>query len=201
MATKNRRVATYLPSDVDAKFKEYKEQKSIDGDSEALINILRDYLGVAHQEPEVSYLLLPDLLKRVEALESENFITQGQLDGFKSEVRKDIALTISAQPHAKEKVKSSGEQVAEDSEPDSSPLQLGLVGKAENEDSELPSNLPDGLSGVALSRYLGVDRSTLSGAKKKGREYLLNWSAKKDPNGKSWEYREDEKLYRVVIPL
>ena len=97
MATKNRRVATYLPPDVDEKFKEYKEQNSIDGDSEALINILRDYLGVTHQEPEVSYLLLPNLLKRVEALESENFVTQEQLSDFKNEVTKDVAMALARQ--------------------------------------------------------------------------------------------------------
>ena len=200
MATKNRRVATYLPPEIDEKFKEYKEQNSIDGDSEALINILRDYLGVAHQEPEVSYLLLPDLLKRVEALELEQFVTQDQLNGFKNDVRKDIALIISAQPHPKEKIKYP-EKAVQEGESDSSPVQLGIVQNSDDKDSELPISSPVSLNGVGLSKHLGVGRSTLLRAKKKGKPHLLEWSAKKDPDGKSWEYREEDGLYYVAISI
>lgn len=200
MGTKNRRVATYLPPDVDEKFKEYKEQNSIDGDSEALINILRDYLGVAHQEPEVSYLLLPDLLKRVEALESAKFVTQDQLNDFKNDVRKDIVLAISTQSRPKEKTKPS-EKTSEDDEfnssSNSSPLQLGLVQKSENEDSISSS----GIQGKDLSKRLGVNPSTISANKNKGVSHFFEWSMEKDPDGKPWEYSEEEKLYHVVIPV
>lgn len=197
MATKNRRVATYLPSDIDEKFKEYKEQKSIDGDSEAIIRILRDYLGVAHQEPEVSYLLLPDLLKRVEALEASMFVTQGQLNDFKNQARKDIALTISAQPQSKEKAKASA-NANQDSESsnssDSSPLQLGLVEKSNDKVSSELSG-PDGINGIEMAKHLGVSRGTLSTHKNKGHDYFAQWSSEKDPDGKSWRCGEDKLYY------
>ena len=202
MATKNRRVATYLPPDVDEKFKEYKEQKSIDGDSEALINILRDYLGVTHQDTEVSYLLLPNLLKRVESLETSTFVTQDQLNDFKDDVRKDIALTISVQPHSREKPSTRGKRDSElNSHSESSPLQLGLVEKSEDKGSELPDSSPSGIQGKDLSKHLGVNPSTISANKNKGPSHFSEWSREKDPDGKSWEYREDDKLYYIVIPV
>lgn len=49
MPTKNRRVATYLPKEIDDRFSAFKADRGIEGDSQALIAILSEFLGVSQQ--------------------------------------------------------------------------------------------------------------------------------------------------------
>lgn len=49
MPTKNRRVATYLPQELDASFEAFKVARDIEGDSQALITVLSEFLGVSQQ--------------------------------------------------------------------------------------------------------------------------------------------------------
>lgn len=46
MPTENRRIATYLPKEVDEKFKAFKLERGIKGDSHALLIVLSEFLGV-----------------------------------------------------------------------------------------------------------------------------------------------------------
>jgi hypothetical protein len=49
MPTKNRRVATYLPQEINDRLSAFKADRGIEGDSQALITILAEFLGVAQQ--------------------------------------------------------------------------------------------------------------------------------------------------------
>lgn len=54
MPTENRRVATYLPKEIDSAFQAFKDERGI-GDSAALILILCERLGVTHSVNQVDY--------------------------------------------------------------------------------------------------------------------------------------------------
>lgn len=69
MATKNTRVAAYLPPDIEQAFKVFKAERGL-GESKALIAILAEYFGVNQEVVHPSSL---DLIKRIEALEAEVF--------------------------------------------------------------------------------------------------------------------------------
>ena len=85
MPTKNRRVATYLPQEISASFEAFKVARDIDGDSQALITILSEFLGVsqqvAHSVNSAEYVTKAEL----EALSAKvaHLIEQMQnIDGF-----------------------------------------------------------------------------------------------------------------------
>lgn len=79
MATKNRRVAAYLPPEVDKAFIEFKiknelatEDSPHQNDSQALIQLLSELLGVTHQvEHSVSRQLDIEMAIQLEALKAE----------------------------------------------------------------------------------------------------------------------------------
>lgn len=75
MSTQNRRVATYLPKDIDEMFQAFKTERGIDGDSKALLVILSEFLGVSQKVGhEVDYSSfatqsqLNDVLSKLSAL-------------------------------------------------------------------------------------------------------------------------------------
>lgn len=70
MPTENRRVATYLPKEIDSAFKAFKDERGI-GDSAALILILCERLGVTHSVNQVDY---------------SRFATVGQLEELAAKV-------------------------------------------------------------------------------------------------------------------
>ena len=70
MPTDNRRVATYLPKEIDSAFKAFKNERGI-GDSAALILILSERLGVTHSVNQVDY---------------SRFATVGQLEELAAKV-------------------------------------------------------------------------------------------------------------------
>ena len=76
MPTENRRIATYFPKDIDDKFNAFKLSRGIRGDSQALLTIVSEFLGVTQ---EVAHLSSPDLLSRFETLEKVVFKIQQQL--------------------------------------------------------------------------------------------------------------------------
>jgi hypothetical protein len=79
MATKNRRVAAYLPPEIDRAFVEFKvrhglatEDSPNQNDSQALIQLLSEFLGATHQvNPPVSHQPDIKLISRIELLETE----------------------------------------------------------------------------------------------------------------------------------
>lgn len=79
MATKNRRVAAYLPPEVDKAFVDFKikhglatEESPHQNDSQALIQLLSDLLGVAHEvDRPVSHQLDIEVAIQLESLKAE----------------------------------------------------------------------------------------------------------------------------------
>jgi hypothetical protein len=67
MATKNQRIAAYVPENVYQKYQSFKAEKGL-GDSQALIQILSEYFGVSHTEPLGSSLTLVERVERLEEL-------------------------------------------------------------------------------------------------------------------------------------
>jgi hypothetical protein len=67
MATKNQRIAAYVPENVYQKYQSFKAEKGL-GDSQALIKILSEYFGVTHSEPLGDSLTLAERVERLEEL-------------------------------------------------------------------------------------------------------------------------------------
>jgi hypothetical protein len=67
MATKNQRIAAYVPENVYQKYQGFKAERGL-GDSQALIQILSEYFGVTHSEPFGGSLTLVERVERLEEL-------------------------------------------------------------------------------------------------------------------------------------
>lgn len=75
MPTQNRRVATYLPKEIDDRLKAFIEERKLKGESQALITILSEFFGVSHPATRqvdysgfVSQEQFKDLLDKVSEL-------------------------------------------------------------------------------------------------------------------------------------
>lgn len=77
MSTENRRVAAYLPKNIDDQLKAFKTDRGLKGDSQALIAILEEYFGVSR---EVAY---PKILP---------FDTESFRDGLLSELKSELLI-------------------------------------------------------------------------------------------------------------
>lgn len=76
MSTQNRRVATYLPKEIDDRLKTFILERGLKGDSSALIVILSEYFGVSYQVAQ--------------KVDYSSFVTQEQFN--------DLTAKISALP-------------------------------------------------------------------------------------------------------
>jgi hypothetical protein len=81
MPTENRRIATYFPKGVDEKFTAFKIDRGIRGDSQALLTIVSEFLGV---NQEVAHSSSPDFLDRFKSLEKIVFQIQQELEQLRS---------------------------------------------------------------------------------------------------------------------
>lgn len=192
MATKNRRVAAYLPLEVDKAFIEFKIERGLAteespnrSDSQALIQLMSEFLGVGHS---VAYSSESDVLQRLSGLEKEVAHLKTQVDenqritkGMKDEVISELTSEL----------------------PSSVPDQMNLLetqsadqGFTPSVDS-VPQDLLDGLSAVNLSKRFKADRGTLTKYRRMGEKHFLVWSQDKDPDGLAWEFR-DSKYYPVT---
>lgn len=187
MSTKNRRVAAYLPLHVDEAFKAFKSERNIDGDSEALIAILSEYLQVAQEIASPSSL---NLFQRIEALEAEvsnlksNLLSKPNVEPQEAKAESEESKLLSS---------LQGE--------------LLIISKSEPEkdDDELPSEPQVAslgpLSNGALAKRLGVTPGLVSQKKLKYQaspDDFVQWSKTKDPDGIGWEYHKDDKRYHPV---
>jgi hypothetical protein len=83
MPTAKHRIAAYLPPEIDEKFQAFKQERGV-GDSQALILILSEFLGVSHEVSHASSLDV-DVLKN--ELLSELL---GELDSKFSELKDEL---------------------------------------------------------------------------------------------------------------
>ena len=123
MATKNRRVAAYLPPEVDEAFVAFKIQRGLaskdaphQNDSQALIQLLTEYLGVSPQEGySVSYM--------------EGLVTVQQLEALKAELKASISELSSGLLSVNSRVEAlqPGDSQVFDEITSSTPGQLNLL--------------------------------------------------------------------------
>lgn len=191
MSTKNRRAAVYLPSDIDEALAIFKDNRRIDGDSAALIAILREFfeLGAtkAHQSsPELIEERLTSLEKgraaisflanRVEVLERQ-LVEQAQQFG---ELK---ALVAQPQPT---QLKSA----------DSSEVTLSLPLAT---DAQKSSELSP-LGTEALARRFGIGKDAVQrwvgkGQRAKTPEQIEKTTKERDPAGIAWSYDLSSRLF------
>lgn len=162
MGTDNRRVAAYLPKEIDDRLKEFISERGLKGDSPALIEILSEYFGVSRQVAQsVDYSL---------------FVTQSQFE--------ELAAKVSELSAANEKSIPLGSLISK--LPDRVRRLEDKVAFLEIAKSQGAT-----LSTGELAKRLGIDSSTLShwkstGKKGKSPDELLKATREKDPEGIGW---------------
>ncbi len=216
MATQNRRIAAYLPPEIDQKLKAFKIDAGLatkrnpnKNDSQALIAILSQFFGL-NQEPAYSSAVqlrqdLSDLEAKVEQLSSALTEKIAHLENdfaaFK-QAKADMEETLQSHPKsdAADNLFAIPGQldlldfIQSHSKGNSEPIEIG---ESLLPESVIPSRLLKGLSAEQLAKRFPVSRSTIEVHRKKGREHFRKWSAAQDPDGIPWEYRQ-RKYYPAV---
>ena len=187
MATKNRRAAVYLPPDVDNALAVFKDQCGLEGDSQALIAILREFFGLG---ATTAYRGSPDLADRVTNLERNYSSLEELRQQFElwrnrlAELQQRTDLIEGAR-----RVQAlSPSQLLSDSP------QLSLI----------PGDDPARcLNYKKLAKRLGVSTGTLGRRKREGHQGMTfeQWSEANDPDGLMWSYDSQANNYKVVSPV
>lgn len=162
MPTQNRRVATYLPKELDDRLKAFIAEHDLKGDSPALIAILSEYFGVSQQiAQKVDY---------------SSFVTQEQFN--------ELVFKVSEVASVTERSNSLSNIIGK--------LSDKLMRLEERiEALEVIKDSTSTLSTGELAKRLGIDASTLShwkstGKKGKSPDELLKATREKDPHGIGW---------------
>jgi hypothetical protein len=197
MATKNQRIAAYVPENVYQKYQSFKVEKGL-GDSRALIQILSEYFGVDHQ---VSHSESLHVLERITQLEVSLFTMRSDL---LSELKESVLRELAPQAviFDAETIDSPWDEENQLSDLPNDSLKEAL----ELEEVSLPlsepaapsilppiaSELPQiTLLGVSLSERFKVNPSTVSERKKDSPEKFAVWTQSKDPDEVSWKTNPD----------
>lgn len=201
MPTQNRRVATYLPPHIDEKLEAFKAEQGIKGDSQALLHILSEYLGVSQ---EVTHLVAYDRSSKVfEQIESRLL---GRLDSELLKIKADIKSELLSELRSEPEI-----GVVVSYEDPATPGQLEFIpdiSEAEEfsvideSKGSLPSELPEKniegpKTGTELSRRFGLSANAVNNqwnTSKEDAHYLFLSSQKKDPDGLGW-VRDSKKQY------
>jgi hypothetical protein len=204
MPTANRRVAAYLPKEIDDRFSAFKSDRGIEGDSQALITILSEFLGVSqkvtHSVDYLSSFATKDELTELN-LKVAHLVEQVQ----NFDQRLDQVVSKAASELKDELLGELPKQKSE-----ASPGQLDLLNEnrtyQESESSPSPvhirsdtsSDLLAGLSGRAIEKRFKEKQPISRHAIESHRDKpdFSAWSAEHDPEGIAWEYR-DRKYYPV----
>lgn len=175
MATKNRRVAAYLPPEVDKAFVGFKikhglatEESPHQNDSQALIQLLSEFLGVTHQvDRPVSHQLDIEMAIQLESMKAELVGQISELSSELSALRQKVDAITADQGLTS--ALTTPEELVE------TPLAA--------EDST------NTLSNREMAKRIGINPSTLSNWKKdKTPEQMKAAIAAKDPDGITWVY-------------
>lgn len=198
MATENRRVAAYLPSEIDECLKSFKIERGLASeenlnanDSKALILILSEYFEVSQvAHPVTHYVTIEqfnDLSAKVEKLygllqQSDDRIEEAASE-IKSELLSELKDSSSISTHPGQLSFLQAEQGIQ-------------VEEEKVSQSSLPGELLCGLPAIKLGARLGFDRKRLS--KMKFDKGFTEFCRNKDPDGIGWEYREDKRKFFPV---
>jgi DNA-binding XRE family transcriptional regulator len=210
MPTENRRIATYLPKQIDDRLEAFKSERSIKGDSQALIVILSEFFGVSQQ---VAY-----------SVDYSSFATQEQLEALSlkvnniSEKLSELSSKLFSElPRETEKlnehidavqlvplnieVSPTGELLSGSSvsiNPDNAPKsELSSI----SPDKSKPPAAMEGIEALTplmsnnirlsvneLTKRLNVSRSTMSLKRKDAPEKFAVWTLVKDPDAIAWSF-------------
>lgn len=182
MATSNRRVAAYLPPEIDEAFIAFKIQHGLatesepnQNDSQGLIQVLSEFLGVSRDLGySVSY--------------SVDAVTQDQLDSLRSELVSQIGELSSELQLVKAKLEISIQEIE------------SLDNKEMSVDVSLAQEvLPDWKSNKDMATEIGVSPSTLSNWKKeKSLKELADEIQSRISDGSRWESDPETKGFIKV---
>lgn len=203
MATDNRRVAAYLPPEVDKAFVAFKVERGLatqedphQNDSKALVQLLSEFLKVAHSvshESESKILgQIASLEQRITALELRVDDNQRLAEGVKDELAESLGREVSTSNPGQMSLldvsasdPSGGHEVGERS---SFPLP---------DKERIPGNLLEGLGRSEMAKRLQIHPDNLTKKKRQGAKFFLEWSQSKDPDAIPWVY-EDGKYMPVA---
>jgi hypothetical protein len=209
MATKNRRVAAYLPPEIDKAFIEFKIENGFatsedlnQNDSQALIKILTQFFGVDYS---VAHSSESDILRRISDLEQD---FSRRLSNLEATLENRVAHLIDSIDENRRFTEGVKSEFLSGSKSSDSPGQLNLLMTSHHEVEhieqhtlvpvdQVPAHLLRGLSQRTLSIRLNVDHTTVARNRKKGFEEFSQWSGGVDPDGISWEFR-DSKYYPIT---
>lgn len=215
MPTKNRRIATYLPDEIDTALQNFKRNRSIEGDSQALITILSEFLGVSQRVAHTvdyssKYVTIEQFNELTSELRSERQTSAvSELSGELLSKLQSLESRIEALEkdfQNKHSGMSQSELLSESSGDRDVPDQLELLNnKSKQEHFEaLPKvdrdngNLSGGLSARQLEERFkgkkGANRKAIG--RQKDLPDFSEWSAQQDPDGIAWEHR-DGKFYQL----
>jgi hypothetical protein len=170
MPTAKHRIAAYLPSEIDEKFQAFKQERGV-GDSQALVLILTEFLGVSYEVRQNSSL---------------------DIEVLKSELRSDLLSELDSRfSELKSELESSSSKVKVDGEVDSDSIFDLLVSR----------ELSERLTIAQLSERFGCDAALTRKQKSKYRdepEKFIAWSKSRDPQGCGWKFDEAAKLFISV---
>ncbi len=209
MATQNRRIAAYLPPEIDQKLKAFKIDAGLatkrnphKNDSQALIAILTQFFGLDHEAPYASAAELRQQLADLEAkLDHLATALTEKIAGLENDItdlkqaKPDIEETTLTKPKSESGVTFStvpGQLDLLDITPAQSDGNIEPIDVGETllQASVIPSKLLKGLSAAQLANRFPVSRTTIDIHRKKGKEHFQQWSADQDPDGIPWEYRQ-----------
>jgi hypothetical protein len=207
MPTSNRRIATYIPKEIDDWFKSFKKDREISGDSQALIIILNEYSGVSQQVVYSSDSLLAKQVEELSSLLSElkselaTKVGEERISELRSELLSELKVsssTSNSKSNSPNQIDSGGEVVA---------IQQKVKKHGGGSKLTKPKDISDGidiLTTAQLAQRFGIEKSNtittakFAAKKKKDLSYFTNWSKERDPDGCSWEFRSDSTLFYKV---
>jgi hypothetical protein len=204
MPTENRRVAAYLPKELDDRFKAFIAERNLKGESQALVVILSEFLGVSQQVAQQV-----DYSEFVKFNEFQKILDKVSRDDSNSELLNSLAEKIKCLEERLETLEVNVLPL-----PVSSPMPYPYGESTKQMDllTAIDSTLDDSLSSPNSElldikplrplngHELGLRFRLDKGAPSKERrrmppERFLQWTIEKDPDDIAWEYDELSKLY------
>ena len=198
MPTENRRVAAYLPKELDEKLEAFKSERGIKGDSQALILILSEFLGVSQP---VAYSSSFVTLEKFEDLASQVAILAEKLEAFSNSSNLTLEEPL-VEVSSELPVEISDELLVEpivEPSPTAGDRNTDLFISATNVDVVVPPSASTvTIQAVELSKRLKVGQSTLSTKKKSSHEEFAAWTRSKDPNSVAWAYLAETNKFQPI---
>jgi len=194
MATDNRRVAAYLPPELDKAFLAFKISSGLatgdspnQNDSKALVQILSEFLKVSHP---VTHFGDSDVVSRLSSIEQrlsdlEERVNDNQK--LAEGVKEDLASTLNNVPVPAVKGQMSLLDVPEIRTEEGDTF-LENVRSSLPSKERIPAQLLEGLGREDIAKRLGIHPDNITKKKKLGNDAFAAWSQSKDPDEIPWKY-------------